>query len=119
VNWITYYQIQGIDNVILYIIDLELIPKLQPFVSSSFVIFVDFSYPLCHRHGKLKQRCNQFAEVNSCINRFKHYYSYILSVDLDEFVYSEKYPFKLPQAIKEASSMFSNASVMNVGIILI
>ena len=114
-HWIAYYMIQHVDNLILYCAEPidEFVNALHKSIESGFVIIYHYPWPLTHAYGPL-QRSVQVSHVNSCFYRHRDFYEYIISQDVDEYFYSEKYPFDLYHAIRDAFSL--NPSMDSLGV---
>ena len=48
--------------------------------------------------------------------RHRDFYEYIISQDVDEYFYSEKYPFDLYHAIRDAYSLNPSMDSLGVGV---
>ena len=116
-HWIAYYMIQHVDNLILYCAEPidKFIKALHKSIESGFVILYHYPWPLTHAYG-LPQRSIQHSQINSCFYRHRDFYEYIISQDVDEYFYSEKYPFDLYHAIRDAYSLNPSMDSLQVGI---
>ena len=114
---IAYYMIQHVDNLILYCAEPidEFIKALHKSIESGFVILYHYPWPLTEAYG-LSQRSVQTSQINSCFYRHRDFYEYIISQDVDEYFYSEKYPFDLYHAIRDAYSLNPSMDSLQVGI---
>ena len=115
-HWIAYYMIQHVDNLILYCAEPidKFIKALHKSIKSGFVILYHYSWPLTHAYG-LSQRSIQHSQINSCFYRHRDFYEYIISQDVDEYFYSEKYPFDLYHAIRDLYALHSSMDSFQVG----
>ena len=66
-------------------------------MESGYLTVVDFTWPRPNTQ-KLLQFTNQQAQINACFNRFRFEADAILFCDVDEYIYSRKFPFNLPRA---------------------
>lgn len=98
---LAYYLIQQIDNVIFYCsVKCKFFAQaLKMGIDSGYVILYEYLWPITRNYGML-QRSIQGSHINSCYYRHRDYYDYIISHDVDEYFYSEKYPYDLYQAIR-------------------
>ena len=114
-HWIAYYMIQHVDNLILYCAEPidKFIKALHKSIESGFVILYHYPWPLTQAYGPI-QRSVQMSQINSCFYRHRDFYEYIISQDVDEYFYSEKYPFDLYHAIRDAYSL--NPSMDSLGV---
>ena len=110
-----YYKIAGVDGVMLYYAEdiPEIMSGLQTEVNSGFVRFFNFSWPLNRYHG-LIQRSVQSAYINSCFYRNRHEFDYIIVLDVDEYLLSEKTPFNLYSSINSISTRRYDAYRVNL-----
>ena len=116
-HWIAYYMIQHVDNLILYCAEPidKFIKALHKSIESGFVILYHYPWPLTKVY-KLSQRSIQNSQINSCFYRHRDFYEYIISQDVDEYFYSEKYPFDLYHAIRDAYSLNPSMDSLGVGV---
>ena len=115
-HWIAYYMIQHVDNLILYCAEPidKFIKALHKSIDSGFVILYHYPWPLTHAYG-LPQRSIQHSQINSCFYRHRDFYEYIISQDVDEYFYSEKYPFDLYHAIRRLFASSPSMDSFQVG----
>ena len=115
-HWIAYYMIQHVDNLILYCAEPidKFIKALHKSIESGFVILYHYPWPLTEAYGPI-QRSVQMSQINSCFYRHRDFYEYIISQDVDEYFYSEKYPFDLYHAIRYAYSLNPSMDSLGVG----
>jgi hypothetical protein len=114
--WLAFQKLQGVSKVILYVAtEFEaLYTSFAQTIQSGFLQLVDFTWYRSDLHGTFLQRNNQQAQMNSCINRFKYQFKAIINVDVDEFVFSKKYPFSLPSAVEAFHFRYPEATVAYV-----
>ena len=117
-HWIAYYMIQHVDNLILYCAEPidKFIKALHKSIESGFVILYHYPWPLTKVY-KLSQRSIQNSQINSCFYRHRDFYEYIISQDVDEYFYSEKYPFDLYHAIQRLFVSHRNVFSLKVYVI--
>ena len=100
-SMLAFYILQNIDNVILYCTvncaNFKQAFKLE--IQSGFVILYEYPWPLTKTWGSM-QRSIQGSHINSCYYRHRNYFEYIISQDVDEYFYSEQYPYDLYKAIQ-------------------
>ena len=100
-SMLAFYILQSVDNVILYCTmncaNFKQTFKLE--IQSGFVILYEYPWPLTRKYG-LFQRSIQGSHINSCYYRHRDYFEYIISQDVDEYFYSEQYPYDLYKAIR-------------------
>ena len=115
-HWIAYYMIQHVDNLILYCAEPidKFIKALHKSIESGFVILYHYPWPLTKVY-KLSQRSIQNSQINSCFYRHRDFYEYIISQDVDEYFYSEKYPFDLYHAIRDLYALHPSMDSLQVG----
>ena len=112
-NMETY--LQKVDAVILYCaINYQIFWKaLRMEIQSGFVYLYEFPWPLTRTFGGI-QYSVQGSHINSCYYRHRDYFQYIISQDVDEYFYSETYPYDLFRAAQHAYSIYPNNSVLIV-----
>ena len=115
-HWIAYYMIQHVDNLILYCAEPidKFIKALHKSIESGFVILYHYPWPLTRVYGS-PQYSVQNSQINSCFYRHRDFYEYIISQDVDEYFYSEEYPFDLYHAILDAYSLNPSMDSLGVG----
>ena len=115
-HWIAYYMVQHVDNLILYCAEPidKFIKALHKSIESGFVILYHYPWPLTHAYGPI-QRSVQMSQINSCFYRHRDFYEYIISQDVDEYFYSEKYPFDLYHAIRDLFISHPKVCSLQVG----
>ena len=100
-SFLAYYILQKVDNVILYCaINCDIFrTALKKEIKSGYVILYEYPWPLTKK-WKFTQLSIQGSHINSCYYRHRDYYKYIISQDVDEYFYSEQYPYDLYKAIQ-------------------
>ena len=100
-SFLAYYILQKVDNVILYCaINCDIFSNaLKKEIESGYVILYEYPWPLTMIYGSY-QRSIQGSHINSCYYRHRNYFEYIISQDVDEYFYSEQYPYDLYTAIR-------------------
>ena len=100
---LAFYILQKIDNVIFYCsVSCNYFQNLlKKEIDIGFVILYEYTWPLTKRYGSY-QRSIQGSQINSCYYRHRNYFEYIISQDVDEYFYSELYPYNLYKAISKA-----------------
>ena len=100
---LAFYLLQKIDNVIFYCSVhcdyFHIILKKE--IDIGYVILYEYPWPLTRNYG-FYQRSVQGSQINSCYYRHRDYFKYIISQDVDEYFYSELYPYNLFKAINKA-----------------
>ena len=98
---LAYYILQEVDNVILYCtVKCHYFQQaLQLEIQSGYVILYEYPWPLTKK-WKFTQLSIQGSHINSCYYRHRDFYKYIISQDVDEYFYSEQYPYDLYKAIQ-------------------
>ena len=104
--FLAFYLIQKVDTVIFYCPDkYDYFSRLlKKEIESGYIVLYHFPWPLTMAYNKI-QRSVQVSHINSCYYRHRNYFEYIISQDIDEYIYSEKYPFNLYGAIKYNSKI--------------
>ena len=112
---LAFYLLQKVDAVILYCaINYQIFWKaLRMEIQSGFVYLYEFPWPLTRTFGGT-QYSVQGSHINSCYYRHRDYFQYIISQDVDEYFYSETYPYDLFRAAQHAYSIYPNNSVLIV-----
>lgn len=98
-SFLAYYILQRIDNIIFYCRSADLNYfriSLKKEIDSGFVILYEYPWPL--PRGFVPSL--QVSQINSCYYRHRNYFEYIISQDVDEYFYSELYPYDLYSAIR-------------------
>ena len=98
-SFLAYYILQRIDNIIFYCRSADLNYfriSLKNEIDSGFVILYEYPWPL--PRGFVPSL--QVSQINSCYYRHRNYFEYIISQDVDEYFYSELYPYDLYSAIR-------------------
>ena len=97
---LAFYILQNVDNVILYCtVKCDYFKQsLKKEIASGYVILYEYPWPLTRLYGLL-QRSIQGSHINSCYYRHRDYFEYIIFQDVDEYFYSEKYPYNLYKAV--------------------
>ena len=95
----------GADGVMLYYAEniSHIMSGLQKEVKSGFVRFFNFSWPLNKYHGYI-QSSIQSAYINSCYYRNRHEFEYLIVLDVDEYLLSEKTPFNLYTSLRRITT---------------
>ena len=99
--FLAYYLIQKVDTVIFYCAEnFDFFFKLlKKEIENGYVILYNYPWPLTNALGKV-QRSIQISQINSCYYRHQSFFEYIISIDLDEYLYSEILPYNLYHAIQ-------------------
>lgn len=97
--FIAFHRVQNVSMIVFYQSTpingfKEAFGKL---IESGYLSVVDFTWPRPNTQ-KLPQFTNQQAQMNSCFNRFRYVAEAILFCDVDEYIYSPKFPYHLPLA---------------------
>ena len=118
-SFLAYYLLQKVDCVIFYcVVNYDTFMKALKFeIDNGYVILYHFPWPLTRAFGPI-QNSVQVSHINSCYYRHRHYFEYIISQDVDEYVYSEQYPFDLYRACKHNSMIHPSFKVFAVDCIL-
>ena len=100
-SFLAYYLLQKVDCVIFYcVVNYDIFLKELKFeIDNGYVVLYHFPWPLTRAYGPI-QNAVKVSHINSCYYRHRHYFEYIISQDVDEYVYSEEYPFDLYRACK-------------------
>ena len=114
-SWLAFYLLQKIDAVILYCtVNYQVFrDALKMKIASGFVYLYEFPWPLTKIFSGV-QFSVQGSHINSCYYRHRDYFQYIISQDVDEYLYSETYPYDLYKATQQAFALFPDASVLVV-----
>ena len=101
-SFLAYYILQKIDNIVLYCsVNCDTFRlALKKEVESGYVILYEYPWPLTKKYGAY-QRSIQGSHINSCFYRHRNVFEYIISQDVDEYFYSELYPYDLYTAIRK------------------
>ena len=102
-SFLAFYLLQGIDKIIFYCsIHCDYFQNLlKKEIDIGYVIVYEYYWPLTKRYGPI-QLSVQGSQINSCYYRHREYFEYIISQDVDEYFYSELYPYDLYKAITKA-----------------
>lgn len=113
--WISYYRIQKVSMVILYVTTPmpQLRTEFASLIQSGYLQLIDFTWPR-HVKGWVIQCSNQQAQMNAAFYRFKYEVKAMIICDTDEFIYSEKYPFNLPAVREYLEQNHSDCDVTHV-----
>lgn len=114
-SFLAYYLLQRVDCVIFYCAtNYEYFLKSLKFeIENGYVVLYHFPWPLTRVYG-LIQYSVQVSHINSCYYRHRNYFEYIISQDVDEYVFSEQYPFDLYSAFKHNSMIHPSYKVFAV-----
>lgn len=98
--FLAFYLVQKVDTIIFYCPDnYEYFSRLlKKEIESGYVILYNYPWPLSNDFGVI-QNSLQISQVNSCYYRHRSFYQYIISIDMDEYLYSELLPYDLYNAI--------------------
>ena len=98
--FLAFYLIQKVDTVIFYCAESYdyFYKALEKEIENGYVILYNYPWPLSDEFER-KQRSIQISQINSCYYRHRSFFEYIISIDVDEFMYSELLPDDLYQAI--------------------
>ena len=101
-SWIAYYLLQKVDNVIFYCsVHCDYFRHLlQKEINIGYVILYDYPFPLSNMYGPIVLSI-QASQISSCVYRHKELFEYVIPHDVDEYFYSELYPYNLYKAITE------------------
>lgn len=105
-SFLAFYLLQNIDNIILYCsVNCEIFKiALRREIISGYVILYEYPWPLTKKYGSY-QRSIQCSQINSCYYRHRNFFEYIISQDVDEYFYSERYPYDLYKAIRSVFAL--------------
>ena len=119
-SFLAYYILQKVDNVILYCaINCDIFKTaLKKEIKSGYVILYEYPWPLTMTYGSY-QRSIQGSQINSCYYRHRNYFEYIISQDVDEYFYSEQYPYDLYTAIRMIYKVNPERKSLAVNIIFV
>lgn len=97
--FIAFHRVQNVSMIVFYQSTpiegfMEAFGKLM---ESGYLTVVDYTWPRPNTQKPL-QCTNQQAQMNACFNRFRFVADAILFCDVDEYIYSRKFPFHLPRA---------------------
>ena len=108
-SFLAYYIIHKVDNIILYCtINCDNFRKaLKKEIFFGYVILYEYPWPLQNIYGPI-QLSIQGSHINSCYYRHRDYFEYIISQDVDEYFYSEQYPYDLYKAICNVFNIYSD-----------
>ena len=112
---LAFYLLQNVDAVILYCAaNYKLFREaFQMEIESGYVYLYEYPWPLTRTfHGI--QYSVQGSQINSCYYRHRDYFEYIISQDVDEYFYSEKYPRDIYKAARIAFMLYPDAYVLIV-----
>lgn len=114
-SFLAYYLLQKVDCVIFYcVVNYETFLKALKFeIDNGYVVLYHFPWPLTRAFGPI-QNSVQVSHINSCYYRHRNYFEYIISQDVDEYLYSEQYPFDLYSACKYNSMIHQPFKVFAV-----
>lgn len=100
-SFIAFHRIQGVSKVVFYQSTvIEGFEKaFEKLINSGYLITIDFTWPRPEGICGLKQRTNQLAQINACYNRFRFYADALIMCDVDEYIYSMRFPYNLPDAL--------------------
>ena len=103
-SFLAYYLLQKVDCVIFYCVTNydTFVKELEFEILNGYVVLYHFPWPLTNVYGPI-QNSVQVSHINSCYYRHRNYFEYIISQDVDEYIYSEQYPFDLYRAVKHNS----------------
>ena len=63
----------------------------------------------------MQEQCNnQQSQVNSCFYRYKYRANAVVLCDVDEYVYSESYPFDLPAVVRMTQTRYPKYDLITV-----
>ena len=117
-TWVAFYILQGVDNVIYYCsVSCDYFKKvLEKEIKSGFVIFYDYPYPINNLFGPVVFSV-QASQINSCLYRHRDSFEYVIPHDVDEYFYSELYPYDIYKAINEVFDL--NPGKMSLAVLLL
>ena len=117
-TWVAFYILQGVDNVIYYCsVSCDYFKiVLEKEIKSGFVIFYEYPYPINNLFGPVVFSV-QASQINSCLYRHSDSFEYVIPHDVDEYFYSELYPYDLYKAIKEVFDL--NPDKMSLAVLLL
>lgn len=98
-SFLAFYILQKIDNIIFYcrIEDFKYYRiALKKEIDSGYVVLYEYPWP--QPRGFVPSL--QVSQINSCYYRHRNYFEYIIAQDVDEYFYSELYPYDLYSAIR-------------------
>ena len=100
--WVAYYLLQKVDSVIFYCsVHCDYFRHLlQKEIDIGYVILYDYPFPLSNMYGPIVLSI-QASQISSCVYRHKESFEYIIPHDVDEYFYSELYPYDLYKAINK------------------
>ena len=110
IHFIAYTLLIGVDVVILY----EATPV--PYESALKQIFgkrvhlYSFTWPQRSNYS-FPQRGSQLAQMNSCYYRNKHYFDYMIFIDVDEYLYFDNSNYTLRSIIQHFFSGYSEYGI--------
>lgn len=113
--FVAFHRVQNVSMVVFY--QATPIPgfteAFAKMVSSGYVTVVDFTWPRPFPYAPL-QLNNQQGQMNSCFNHFRFDADAILFCDVDEYIYSQRYPYHLPDVLNYTETHYPKHDVFTV-----
>ena len=109
-SFLAFQRIQKVSMVIWYMATPinNIYSAFSKMIDSGYLRLIDFTWPRVSLYKKYVQRSNQQAHMNSCFYRFKYDVEAMFFCDIDEYVFSEQYPFNLPSVVPWIQNHSSN-----------
>ena len=116
-SWVAFYLLQGVDNVIYYCsVKCDYFKNvLRKEIESGYVIFYDYPWPINNFFGPVVLSV-QASQINSCLYRHRDSFEYVIPHDVDEYFYSELYPYDIYKAITEVFNL--NPDKMSLAVLI-
>ena len=116
-SWIAFQRVVNVSKVVFF--QATPIPGFNEafghLIKEGYVEVFDFTWPRDVAR-KIIQESNQEAQINACFYRQKYRASAVVVCDVDEYVYSEKYPFDLPELVRFTRRSYPQYELLKVSI---
>lgn len=113
--FVAFHRVQNVSMVVFY--QATPIPGFKEafakMISSGYVAVVDFTWPRPFPYPHI-QFNNQQGQMNSCFNHFRFDADAIIFCDVDEYIYSQRYPYHLPDVLGYTKTHYPKHNVFTV-----
>ena len=113
-SFVAFQRMMNVSRVVFY--RATLIPGFDEafhgIMKEGYLVVVDYYWPRVR--GVLLQRNNQQAQMNSCFYRYKYVAEAVINCDVDEYLFSETYPFDIPRMIEVIRREYSHDDMLYV-----
>ena len=114
-SWIAFQRVVNVSKVVFYMATPipSFYESFRKWLDEGYIEVIDYTWPRLSI-GMQEQCNNQQSQVNSCFYRYKYRANAVVLCDVDEYVYSESYPFDLPAVVRMTQTRYPKYDLITV-----